>query len=135
MAVATNISKALMDITGEPRPDIAILEIITDAVEHRIEKVEAGIKTYEKKYGMTFEKFKDRFEKGETANIYKYNAETNKYSFALISGNERIFGADNLRFWHIHPFEDPESHIETAPVSLLDFLDMLTSSKEEWFPL
>lgn len=76
MAVATNISKALMEITGEPRPDIAILEIITDAVEHRIEKVKAGIKTYEKKYGMTFEKFKERFEKGETANIYSYNVET-----------------------------------------------------------
>ena len=64
-----------------------------------------------------------------------YNAETNKYSFALISGNERIFGADNLRFWHIHPFEDPESHIETAPVGFLDFLEMLKSSKEKWLPL
>jgi len=37
--------------------------------------------------------------------------------------------------WHIHPFEDPESHIETAPVSLLDFLEMLKTYKEKWVPL
>lgn len=64
-----------------------------------------------------------------------YNAETGKYSFALIRNNDRIFGADNLRFWHIHPFEDPESHIETAPVSLSGFLEMLKTNKDKWFSL
>ncbi|MBI4690205.1 MAG: hypothetical protein HY754_08065 [Nitrospirae bacterium] len=53
-------------------------------------------------------------------NIF-YNAETEKYSFVLVKNNKRIFGIDNTKNWHIHPFEDPESHIETAPVSLLNF--------------
>lgn len=64
-----------------------------------------------------------------------HNAETGKYSFALIRDNDRIFGADNLRFWHIHPFENPDSHIETTPVSFSDFLEILKSSKDKWFPL
>ena len=41
MTITTNISKALMDISGEPRPEIAIFELLKDAVEHRIEKIEA----------------------------------------------------------------------------------------------
>lgn len=76
MGVAVNISKTLLDITGEPRTDIAILEIITDAVEHRIEKVEAEIKTYEEKYEMNFGEFKDKFEKDEIPDTYSYDVET-----------------------------------------------------------
>ena len=41
MTLATNISKTLLDITGEPRIEIAILSVLKDAVEHRIEKIEA----------------------------------------------------------------------------------------------
>ena len=64
-------------------------------------------------------------------NIF-YNAETAKYSFALIKHNRRIFGVDNTRNWHIHPFENPESHIETVEMSLSDFLEMLASNKGKW---
>jgi hypothetical protein len=33
-----------------------------------------------------------------------FNAETGKTSFALIKDRQRIFGADNTRGWHLHPF-------------------------------
>ncbi len=36
MTIATNITKVLIELTGEPRIELAIL----DAVEHRIEKLE-----------------------------------------------------------------------------------------------
>jgi hypothetical protein len=39
-----------------------------------------------------------------------YNAETGKTSFALIKDGQRIFGADNPRGWHLHPFGSPERH-------------------------
>lgn len=84
-----------MDITGEPRAEIAILVILKDAVEHRIEKIEVEIKQ-------------------------------------LLKNNKRIFGIDNTKNWHIYPFEDPESHIETTSISLLDFLEMLVSNKDKW---
>lgn len=61
-----------------------------------------------------------------------YNAETHKYSFALIKENKRILGADNARSWHIHPFESPDSHLESSEMSLSDFLDMLESNRDKW---
>ncbi|MBI4745064.1 MAG: hypothetical protein HY786_00600 [Deltaproteobacteria bacterium] len=60
-----------------------------------------------------------------------YNAETCKYSFALIRDNKRIFGADNLRGWHIHPFENPDEHIDSDPVSLENFLNMIRANMEK----
>lgn len=64
-------------------------------------------------------------------NIF-YNAETAKHSFALIKQGKRIFGIDNTRNWHIHPFENPENHLETTNTSLLGFLDVLASNKDKW---
>lgn len=76
MTVSVNISKTLMDITGEPRPEIAILEILKDAVEYRIEKIEAELKRLEEKYHMTFEEFKEKFDREEIEEPYSYNVET-----------------------------------------------------------
>lgn len=64
-------------------------------------------------------------------NIF-YNAETQKYSFALIKQGKRIFGIDNTRNWHIHPFENPEDHLETKDTSLIDFLETLALNKNRW---
>lgn len=75
MTVTVNISKALMDITGEPRTELAILEIMKDAVEHRIEKIESELKEYESKYKMSFDEFKDKFEKEELPGAYSYEVE------------------------------------------------------------
>jgi len=61
-----------------------------------------------------------------------YNAETSKYSFALIKKDKRIFGVDNARNWHIHPFGSPDFHLETSGLSLSDFLDMLASNRDKW---
>jgi len=64
-------------------------------------------------------------------NIF-YNAESEKYSFALIKNNKRIFGVDNTRNWHIHPFENPDSHEEYSTINLLEFLVMIESGKNDW---
>ncbi len=39
-----------------------------------------------------------------------YNQETKKTTFAQIRDDRRIFGADNKKGWHWHPYEDPERH-------------------------
>ncbi len=75
MTISTNIFKTLIDITGEPRTELAIIEIMKDAVEHRIEKIEAEIKKYEEKYEMSFEDFKDKFEKEEVPDAYSHEVE------------------------------------------------------------
>ena len=76
MAIATNISKTLLEITGEPRIEIAILELLKDAIEHRIEKINAEIKNLEGKYLMSFEEFKNKFNSGKIPDSYSYSIET-----------------------------------------------------------
>ncbi len=41
----------------------------------------------------------------------RYNARNERTDFALIHNNQRIFGYDNLKKWHYHPFENPSRHI------------------------
>ena len=76
MTIATNISKTLLEITGEPRIEIAILELLKDAIEHRIEKINAEIKNLEGKYLMSFEEFKNKFNSGKIPDSYSYSVET-----------------------------------------------------------
>lgn len=76
MTIATNISKTLMEITGEPRIEIAILELVKDAIEHRIEKINAEIKNFEGKYCLSFEEFKNKFNSGKIPDSYSYGVET-----------------------------------------------------------
>ncbi len=76
MAIATNLSKTLLEITGEPRVEIAILELLKDAIEHRIEKINAEIKSLESKYYMSFEEFKNKFSSGQIPDSYSYCVET-----------------------------------------------------------
>ena len=64
-------------------------------------------------------------------NIF-YNSESEKFSFALIKNNKRIFGVDNTRNWHIHPFENPDSHVNSSEISLLDFLEMVGPDKNNF---
>ncbi len=75
MTVSVNISKALMDITGEPKAEIAVLEILKDAIEHRIEKIEAELKKFEEKYKMPFDVFKEKFNREEIPEPYSYSVE------------------------------------------------------------
>ncbi len=41
----------------------------------------------------------------------RYNARNERTDFALIKNKQRIFGYDNLKHWHYHPYDDPAEHI------------------------
>ena len=64
-----------------------------------------------------------------------YNAGTSKTSFALlkafsmIESGVRVYGADNSTIgWHIHPFDNPNSHQTSESVAFDAFLRTV----EEW---
>lgn len=61
-----------------------------------------------------------------------YNSETQKYSFTLIRNNKRIFGMDNTKQWHIHPFEDPDAHLPSDDLNLFIFLDYILNKRDKW---
>jgi hypothetical protein len=39
--------KAIIELTGQPQLDVAILMILRDAIEHRLEKINAALEAYE----------------------------------------------------------------------------------------
>ena len=47
-----------------------------------------------------------------------FNAENGRFDFTLIRSGRRVFGYDNLKNWHYHPVEDPETHVNCTPPSL-----------------
>ena len=75
MTLAVNISKTLLEITGEPRAEIAIYGLMKDAIEHRIEKIDCELKKMEGKYHMTFSEFSGKFHKDEIPNSYSHDIE------------------------------------------------------------
>jgi hypothetical protein len=40
-----------------------------------------------------------------------FNVESRRFDFSLIAAGNRVFGYDNLKSWHYHPFDDPDSHV------------------------
>ncbi|NIQ07375.1 MAG: hypothetical protein GWO20_17115 [Candidatus Korarchaeota archaeon] len=51
-----------------------------------------------------------------------YNQENGKTSFSWIKEEKRVFGADNLDFWHIHPFQNPSGHKKSTRITFEEFL-------------
>ena len=45
----------------------------------------------------------------------RYNARNGRLDVALIKDEQRIFGCDNLKRWHFHPYENPLEHIHCDP--------------------
>lgn len=39
-----------------------------------------------------------------------YNEQAGTTACAMIRQGQRLFGTDNTGGWHVHPFDDPESH-------------------------
>lgn len=48
----------------------------------------------------------------------RYNARNERMDFALILNNQRIFGYDNVKKWHYHPYENPTEHIPCKKPSI-----------------
>jgi hypothetical protein len=52
-----------------------------------------------------------------------YNQKTGKTAFAQVREGRRIFGADNRKGWHWHPYEDPSQHIASpGAITFEEFL-------------
>jgi hypothetical protein len=88
----------------------------------------SGIKTSLKNHFTEYRiEFLIRTPKSLKANIYldknifislRYNARNERIDFALIKDNQRIFGYDNLKEWHYHPYERPSNHIQCNKPSI-----------------
>lgn len=61
-----------------------------------------------------------------------HNQDTGKTSYAYVESGKRLFGANNTKIgWHIHPFENPDSHEKVErEVSIEEFLKALAQNLE-----
>jgi len=51
------------------------------------------------------------------------NSETGRKDFALIHKNERIYGIDNLKGWHYHPFGEVGKHVPCEEPSVKEVFE------------
>ncbi len=56
-----------------------------------------------------------------------FNQMTGTIAFALIVGQQRVWGIDydNRRGWHLHPVENPKAHLPIDPLSIPAIVAML----------
>ena len=65
-------------------------------------------------------------------NIF-FNSVTKTTAFTIIKKGVRIFGIDrdNIRDWHKHDFDNPESHLPYKPTGFKEFLEEVSQKLEK----
>lgn len=81
--------RALTELTGEPRFDVALHIALRDAVEHRLEKVNETIRGYERKYEMHFEQFQARGQAENLPNQFSYQVESDYLEWDGLMSREK----------------------------------------------
>jgi hypothetical protein len=52
-----------------------------------------------------------------------FNEETHRTDYALIHKGERVYGVDNLKGWHYHPFRAVEQHLPCPDPSVQEVFE------------
>jgi hypothetical protein len=68
-------SQALRELTGESRPDVALLLALRDALAYRLARIEQGLRVFETRYEMTFEQYQRQWEREERDEDYTWERE------------------------------------------------------------
>jgi hypothetical protein len=90
-------ARLLAELTGEAHPDIAMLIVLKDAVEHRLEQITANDQVFKAKYGMPFEEYKRHWEKEDDPKDYSFESENDYLQWeALATRKARL---EDMRAW------------------------------------
>jgi hypothetical protein len=73
--VSKPAQKALKELTGETRPELALSLALKDLMQLRLEAAESKIAAFEEKYGMDFAHFQAAWERGDIDAPYSYAVE------------------------------------------------------------
>ncbi len=66
---------ALRELTGEARPDVALILVMRDAVAYRIQQLDVGLAAFETKYGMRWDAYRDRWQDETREQDFTWEAE------------------------------------------------------------
>jgi hypothetical protein len=59
-----------------------------------------------------------------------FNEETHRTDYALIHRGERVYGVDNLKGWHYHPFQAVEQHLPCPEPSVQEVFEKMRGIAE-----
>ena len=59
-----------------------------------------------------------------------FNEETQRTDYALIHKGERVYGVDNLKGWHCHPFQAVEQHLPCPEPSVQEVFEKVKAIVE-----
>jgi hypothetical protein len=78
-------------LTGEPRPDVALLLVLRDALAYRLGQIEADLRAFETKYGMPFEEYRQRWESEDRDEDHRWASERDYLEWeALVTQKRRL---------------------------------------------
>ncbi|MFZ5911178.1 MAG: hypothetical protein ACOYYU_14290 [Chloroflexota bacterium] len=75
MILPKETAQALVDLTGEVRVEAALTRIIREYARQRLTELEAEMRRFENKYGMTFEAYRRLWETEDRSEHYTFEAE------------------------------------------------------------
>ncbi|MBM3145041.1 MAG: hypothetical protein FJ010_08745 [Chloroflexi bacterium] len=85
------VIKALFELTGQVEIGPAILITLKDAVEHRLDGIIAQIRSYERRYEMTFEQFEARGRSGDLQDCTSFETERDYFDWdGLITRQRKL---------------------------------------------
>jgi hypothetical protein len=92
--------RALTELTGEPRLNIALQLALQDAIAHRLAKINAAIQTLEEKYGMPFAQFQSLGEQEKLPDQFSFAVESDYLEWdGLVSRKKKL---ENMAQWLAH---------------------------------
>ena len=89
VAVPKAALRALVELTGQVELGPAILTTLPDAIAHRLEAIEADLRTYEQRYGMTFEEFQAHGHSGDLPDRFSYQVEQDYFDWDGLVARQR----------------------------------------------
>lgn len=82
---------ALRELTGEARPDLALLLVLRDAVAYRLDRLNEEQQAFEARYGMGWDAFRARWDSEDREEDYSWNAERDYLEWeALVTRRRRL---------------------------------------------
>ncbi len=89
MMIPKSTLKALIEVTGQPELNVAVLVMLRDAIEHRLEKIQVALRAYEEKYGMTFGEFEAAGKRGELPDRFSQEVEEDYFEWDSLVTRQR----------------------------------------------
>jgi len=91
MILSKEISRALVELTGEPRESVALVLLMREYARRKLEEIDAALKQYEQKHGMSFEAYKQLWESQDREEHYAYAKEWDYLEWeALVTRRKRL---------------------------------------------